>query len=43
MLDTSDVIAGLMKLTQIGIDYFKLINLERMTNEDFKFSELLKD
>lgn len=42
MLDTSDVVPGIMKLTLIGQEYFKLLNLDTMPESEFAFSESLK-
>jgi hypothetical protein len=42
MLDTSDVVPGLMKLTQIGLNYFQLLDLNTMSGGDFYFLEQLK-
>jgi len=42
MLDSSDVSPGLMKLTQIGLSYFQLLDLSTMPKEEFYFLEQLK-
>lgn len=42
VLDTSDVVPGLMKLTSIGFTYFELLDLNTMPKEEFYFLEQLK-
>lgn len=42
MLDTSDVIPGIMKLTLIGQDYFQLLNLDTMPEIEFSYLDSLK-
>ncbi len=42
MLDTSDVAPGIMKLTLIGLDYFKLLNLDTVQQNEFSFLENIK-
>ena len=42
ILDTASVAPGIMTLTLIGQDYFKLLNLETMPSSEFAFSENLK-
>lgn len=42
MICTSDVALGIMNLTTIGRDYFILLNLEEMSENEFYFIEQLK-
>jgi hypothetical protein len=42
MLDTSDVVPGFMKLTLIGQDYFKILNLDTMPEHEFVFAKNIK-
>lgn len=43
MICTSDVALGLMNLTLIGLDYFKLLDLQKMPENEFYFIEQLKE
>jgi hypothetical protein len=42
LLDISDVVPGIMKLTQIGTDYFKLLDLNFMDEREFNFIDQIK-